>query len=166
MIPQEVLNKITEYINHIFNKRQANNTQNAPKDNSLYLSLAKDKEEQEDIEELCEEIDFYYEERAKLKASKMKAYRFLEQRAIEMYKEYNPEATDEECETFLSDVRDTLDNVLTNNANVFARETDEIEVDDYDQSELFLSMVENKLISNEAIVLPIKNSIEGKEMKE
>lgn len=154
MIPKTVIDNIAEYLQRLFKMRQETASVSGKDDNSLYLSLAEDDDEREDIKDLCEDIDNYYEERARLKASKMKAYHYFEKRAVEMYKEENPNATDEECAQYLDDIRNTMDKVITTNAEVFSREADDNGIDDYGQAESFLTMAEDKLRRNEEIDLP------------
>ena len=154
MIPKTIIDNIAEYLQRLFKMRQETASVSGKDDNSLYLSLAEDDDEREDIKDLCEDIDNYYEERARLKACKMKAYHYFEKRAVEMYKEENPNATDEECAQYLDDIRNTMDKVITTNAVVFSREAEDNGIDDYGQAESFLTMAEDKLRRNEEIDLP------------
>lgn len=166
MISKNVINNIAEYLQRLFKMRQDKASGTDINDNSLYLSLAEDDDEYEDIKDLCEDVDNYYEERAKLKASRMKAYCYLEKRAIEMYKEGNPNATDEECALFLEDIRDILDKVMTINANMFSQEAEDNGIDDFEQIESFLNMVVDKLVRNEEFDLSELAEDNGKEVKE
>lgn len=163
MIPKEIFDKISDYVRQIWNIHQKAAPEQEADANSVYLSLAEDDAEKDDIRDLCEDVDFYYEERAKLKASKKKAYGYLEQRVTEMFKEDNPNATDEECNRFLDEVRDTLDHVIASNANVFARETDARETDDSETVEKLLQQIEDKLKSGENLDLPNLADEKGKE---
>ena len=83
-----------------------------------------------------------------------------------MYKEENPNATDEDCAQFLEDIRNTLDNVITTNANVFSQEADDYGVDNSEQTESFFNVVEDKLARNEDFDLSELSENNGKEVKE
>lgn len=166
MIPKNIINSVAEYLQLLFKIRQDKTSDIDKNDNSLYLSLAEDNDEYDDIKDLCEDVDNYYEERAKLKASRMKAYLYLEKRVIEMYKEENPNATDEDCAQFLEDIRNTLDNVITTNANVFSQEANDYGVDNSEQTESFFNVVEDKLARNEDFDLSELSENNGKEVKE
>ena len=107
MIPQKIIESIYQYMLRILSLHKEQVVDG--NDNDILLSLAENDEEFEDIKELCEEIDLYYEERTRLKESGMNAYKYLEQSALEMYKEDNPNATGDECNKFVGDIRKTLD---------------------------------------------------------
>ena len=162
MIPQHIIDSIKDYLQRLLNLHEtlSNGDDN---DNQIYLSLAENDDELEDIKELCEETDYYYEERAKLKASKMKAYRYLEHRAVELYVEENPDATEEDRDKFLDDIRSVLDRVIERNANTFYAETREDNFDDSEQAEMFLKEIEERLKAGENVILKDVENTDGKE---
>lgn len=87
--------------------------------NEVYQQLAADEEERQDIAELCTEIDLYYEERANQKRSGLSAFSYLEREVTALYKAHNPDATDEDCDQCLREMRADLDKVLLKNAEYF-----------------------------------------------
>lgn len=112
--------------------------------NEKYVQLGADDEERQDIADLCEEIDLYYKERANQKNSGLTADRYLESEVINLYKKQNPDATEEDCENFLREMRANLDEVLLQNAEKFAQEVTE-EVDDSGETEAQIGSMEASL---------------------
>lgn len=160
MIPQKIFDDIKVFLDRLLSLHKTA-TENKD-DNGVYLSLAKDKDECEDITELCEETDFYYEERKKLNDSKLEAYRYLEQRSIELYKkEENTETSEEECQQFLDDIRESLDDAILSNTYAFSYEVDDVKSDENEQLDKFCELLEKKINSGEEQMLP-KQENEGR----
>lgn len=151
MIPQKIIESISQYMLRILSLHKEQVVDG--NDNDILLSLAENDEEFEDIKELCEEIDLYYEERTRLKESGMNAYKYLEQSALEMYKEDNPNATDDECNKFVGDIRKTLDVVIASNVEAFSLEADENEPNDIEKAEDFIRMTEEHLNNGQDVIL-------------
>ena len=163
MIPQKIIKSISQYMLRIMSLHNEQVVDG--NDNDILLSLAENDEEFEDIKELCEEIDLYYEERTRLKESGLRAYKYLEQSALGMYKEDNPNATDDECNKFLGDIRNTLDVVIASNAKAFSLEADENEPNDIEKAENFIRMAEEHLNNGQDVMLHESDKIERNSTK-
>lgn len=140
---KEIYESIAEYLKHFFGLHSKNDS--GLKGNDVYISMAENDEEREDIKELCEEIDIYYEERKRLKSYGKKAYKYLELRALEMYDEAFPDATEDERTQFLFEIQDGLDKAIKASASAFPNEYPDNDKDDTKLSELFLAEVERML---------------------
>lgn len=156
MIPQKIIESISQYMQRILSLHKERIV--GSNENDVLLSFAENDEEAEDIRELCEEVDHYYEERERLRTSGLKAYKYLEQRALEMYKEDNPNVTEEDCNNFVGDLRKTLDVVITSNAEAFSQEANEDEPNNFEAAENFVQMAEDHLNSGQDIEFPESNS--------
>lgn len=163
MIPQKIIESISQYMLRlsILHKEQVV----VGNENDIHLSLAENDEEAEDIKELCEETDLYHEERARLKASGVRAYKYLEQSALEMYKEDNPNVTEDECNKFVGYLRKILDVVILRNAKVFSQEADENEPNDIEEAEKFNRMKDEHLCNGQDVMLPESDIIEQDSIK-
>lgn len=141
MIPQKVIDSLKDYLKMIFslNKKSLSNND--------YILLAENEEEREDLQELCAEIDDYYKERENMKASKLKGYMYLEQQAIKMYKEENPNATEYDCSQFLGDLRNSFDQAIFHSIDALSKDTSEI-IDDTEHEVMFMDMIENNIQKN------------------
>lgn len=163
MVPQKIIESISQYMQRLLSLHKEQGA--GSNENDVLLSLAENDEEVKDIKELCDEVDLYYEERARLKASGERAYKYLEQRALEMYKEDNPNVTDDECDKFVGDIRKTLDVVIASNAEAFSQETDENEPNDIEKAENFIQMTEDHLCNGQDVMLPESDIIEQNSTK-
>lgn len=120
-LPKELLEKFKMLLQQLFIKHAQTDTPEA-QGNDVYLQLASDEDERHDIEDLCDEIDMYHQERSNFKSSGKKAYQWFEQRAIDLYLQEHPNASEEEQQTYLSELRGNLDKVLLGNASIFSEE--------------------------------------------
>lgn len=136
MIPEEIIINAKMLLQRLFKKHQEGDSK---VDYEPWLSLAENDEEREDIIDMCDETSFYYEERKRKKQLKLTAYKYLEQRALELYKEENPNASDEDCEQYLGEVRSGLDDVIAKSADAFLKEVTLLDDGDEERTEQELS---------------------------
>lgn len=161
MIPKEIIDGVAENMQLLSEKFQKSDSKQT--DREIFLSLARDEEERRDIEDLCDETELYYEERKKLKASGKSAYRYLEQRSIELYQEENPDASDEDQNRLLEHLRNSIDKIIMRLIHVFSNETRNDGGDDSVYTEKELTSFEEDLRTGNDILLPESNDNGGKE---
>lgn len=139
--PKELFNLLKQYLQQVFSSRAASGDSG----NDTYMQMAADDEERQDIAELCDQIDLYYEERAKFKAADMPACDYLEQEVRTLYRESEPEADEEQVEAYVSSVRTQLDEIMMRNAEKMQHEYNEEYVDDEVEAEKGLRQIEQQI---------------------
>lgn len=161
-LPKELLEKFKTLLQQLFIKHAQTDTLKA-QGNDVYLQLALDEDERHDIEDLCDEIDLYHQERSNFKASGKKAYQWFEQEAIDLYLQEHPNASNEEQQAYLSELRGNLDEVLLGNASIFSEEAIAESFDDKAVEENAKITEQLLLEGNDITINSIPRNIQGKE---
>lgn len=111
-----IIQQLILYIKNVFSKTKGLSGQDLDK---VLIAAARNEEEAEVIEEMCDNVELYYKKRAELRQSELKGRpgRWLEKEIENTVKEVCPEADSEDIDEVKSAVSKALENeieVITN----------------------------------------------------